>query len=381
MKVHTLIPYFYPSTGGVETRVTEVSKGLIAKGWEVVVHTSAHTPDKKRLPLTDSVDGIKIQRHKPLFHRGFYLTYWRPRIEDGDIIDVQSYDHLSSSTTVIKYRKRFPVFLTTHICIEQPEKWFQRALKSTFDGTFGKKALKSAHKIITMTDVEKDWMVKRGVDPNKILAIPSGVGNRSFDNYDATEVKEKYGLGRYIIFIGRMFEEKDPTHLVKAFSKVQEDFKEVSLVFIGPDQGEIPNVKALAGKEKLQERVICTGKIPEKEKYELLSGCEFFAMPSRYEAEGIVFIEAYAQKKAVIGTKVGGVPYVIKDGETGLLYDYGDIDALAEHIGFLLENPEKTKIMGTKGYMIANNEYRWNSLIDRIEKLYKEAIEKFERNG
>ncbi|MEE9151981.1 MAG: hypothetical protein V3U20_09150, partial [Thermoplasmata archaeon] len=108
MRVHTVIPYFYPSVGGVETRVIEVSKRLILRGWEVIVHTSANTPDKKALPLDDSLDGMKIKRYRPFFHKGFYLTYWRPKINDGDIIDIQSYEHIPSSITAIKYRKKYP---------------------------------------------------------------------------------------------------------------------------------------------------------------------------------------------------------------------------------------------------------------------------------
>ena len=143
---------------------------------------------------------------------------------------------------------------------------------------------------------------------------------------------------------------------------------------MGPDQGEIAKVRALARDLKLRDRVICTGRVSTKEKFELLSGAELFAMPSRYEAQGIVFIEAWAQKKAIIGTKVGGVPYVVKDRETGLLYDYGKIEALSKHIGFLLENPKEAKRMGERGYEMANKEYRWKTVIDRLEGLYLDAI-------
>ncbi|MEE9151749.1 MAG: glycosyltransferase family 4 protein, partial [Thermoplasmata archaeon] len=268
-------------------------------------------------------------------------------------------------------------FLTTHLIIAKPEKWFASLLKSTYDTTLGIKAFKSTYKIITITDAEKIWCIERGVTPQKIISIPNGVDDKAFDDYNATEMKKKYGLNKYIIFIGRMYEEKGPTHLVMAFSKIAENFKDVSLVFVGPDQGEIERVMALSRDLKLHKRVICTGKIPEKDKRELLSGCEFFALPSKNEAQGIVFIEAWAQKKAVIGTNVGGVPYVIEDGETGLLYDYGDINALTKHIEFLLENPDKAEAMGKKGFEIASKEYRWDDIVDKIENLYNDSVDEF----
>jgi glycosyltransferase involved in cell wall biosynthesis len=63
------------------------------------------------------------------------------------------------------------------------------------------------------------------------------------------------------------------------------------------------------------------------------------------------------------------------------LYNYGDIDALIRHIRFLLENPKETKKIGVKGFEIASKEYRWKSVVDRIEKLYRDAIEQFRKRG
>jgi glycosyltransferase involved in cell wall biosynthesis len=375
MKIHTVIPYFHPTTGGVETRVFEVSKRFVERGWEVVVHTAARTPDFQTLPPADSVDGIQIKRYKPLIHKSIYLLYFKPKIEDGDIIDCQSYENISVTRSAIRLKKKFPIFLTTHLIVTEPKNRFWSIMKSMYNRTIGLKAIRSTYKTISITDVEKDWCVKIGADPKRIISIPNGVGAEAFGSYDPQNVKEKYGLKRYILFIGRMYVEKGPVHLVSAFAKISKDFKDVSLVFVGPDQGETKKVMDLAKQMKLEDRVICTGRVPKNEKHELLSGCEFFTLPSMYEAQGIVFIEAWAQKKAVIGTNVGGVPRIITHGENGLLYDFGDIEALAGHMRSLLADPGLAQKMGMAGYDTAQREYDWDDIVDRIEKLYREALE------
>jgi glycosyltransferase involved in cell wall biosynthesis len=376
MKVHTVIPYFHPTTGGVETRVLEVSKRFVKRGWDVVVHTAAHTPDKKVLSPSDNVEGIEIRRYKPKIHRSIYLLYFKPKIDDGDIIDLQSYENISVTRTAIRLKRKYPIFLTTHLIVTEPKNRFWAIMKSMYNRTIGIRALRSTYRTITITDVEKDWCAKIGADPSKIISIPNGVGAEAFESYDAANVKEKYGLKRYILFIGRMYAEKGPVHLVSAFFKISKDHNDVSLVFVGPDQGETAKVNEMARQLKLEDRVICTGRVPKNEKYELLSGCEFFVLPSMYEAQGIVFIEAWAQKKAVIGTRVGGVPNIIAHGENGLLYDYGDIEALARHLKHLLEDPQRSETMGKKGYETAQREYGWDEIVDRIERLYEEALRK-----
>jgi glycosyltransferase involved in cell wall biosynthesis len=141
----------------------------------------------------------------------------------------------------------------------------------------------------------------------------------------------------------------------------------------------VENLKAEIRRLNLENRVVLTGMVSEKDKRALLSGCRFFVNPSLFEAQGVVFFEAWAQKKPVIGTRVGGVPFIIKDGETGLLYNYGDVNALAKHIKFLLENSDKARAMGQKGYKFVYENYRWDDVVKRVEQVFSETLNNFKK--
>ena len=373
MEINWIIQHFYPETGGAETHAVQISRQLVERGHEVIVHTSAVTSHREKLPLTGEFEGIKIQRYRPQINRGYFLSLFAPLLKKGDILVMEGYPSLTNDYVMRKYRVQFPTVIYP-LGVVQAVSGFAAVLRRLYDKVLGIKTLKAANRIVALTEVERGWYSSKGIDVNKIDIIPAGISNEAFERYDAQIIGQKYGFERYILFIGRMFHEKAPTDLVRALSKVRNDFKDLGVIFVGPDQGEIVNVKALAKKLGLEDNIICVGKASSMEKYEFLAGCEFLVLPSKFEAQGIVFIEAWAQKKAVIGTKVGGVPYIVKDGETGLLYDHGDINALARHIRFLLENPDKTKMMGKRGFEIASKEYRWKNIVDRIEKLYSDAI-------
>jgi glycosyltransferase involved in cell wall biosynthesis len=378
MKINWVAPHFYPETGGVETHVEQISNLLIERGHSVVVHASSVTVTKKELPLSDKLGDIEIKRYKPTINLSFYLTKFKPEIEDGDIVVMEGYPSLTNDYVRKKYAKKFPLVIYIQGVV-LPLSGFSAFQKRFYDSFVGVSTLKKVDRLIAMTRLEKDWCNKKGIDIGKIEIIPNGIPNSAFVEHDPDISRRKYGQKRYLLFIGRMYHEKAPTHLVTALSRIHDDFPDLGVIFIGPDQGEVEKVNGMAKNMGLEDKIVYAGKVPEKEKYELLSGCEIFVLPSKFEAQGIVFLEAGAQKKPVIGTRVGGVPYVVNDGETGLLYDFGNIDYLTKHIRFLLENPDKAKAMGERGFEIAFRESRWESVIDKIENLYNNAILEFKK--
>ena len=100
--------------------------------------------------------------------------------------------------------------------------------------------------------------------------------------------------------------------------------------------------------------------------YRELSACyaaaEVFALPSRGEGFGFVYLEAMARAKPVVGGAHGGAPEVIEDGKTGYVVQHGDVPQLATSIDTLLANPELAKQMGARGRERVEKEYRFNVL-------------------
>jgi phosphatidylinositol alpha-1,6-mannosyltransferase len=105
------------------------------------------------------------------------------------------------------------------------------------------------------------------------------------------------------------------------------------------------------------------------------SACEIFALPSRGEGFGLVYLEAMACGKPVIGGAHGGAPEVIEDGKTGYLVHHGDTVQLATSIETLLANPEMACEMGKRGKERVEHEFRFNIFAKSLKKILRELCE------
>ncbi len=92
------------------------------------------------------------------------------------------------------------------------------------------------------------------------------------------------------------------------------------------------------------------GQVSGERLSELYRECSLFVAPSLWESFGLVFLEAMAQGKAVVGTTAGGIPEVVEDGLTGLLVPPGDANALAGAVLSLIGDPDRCAAMGRAGF-------------------------------
>jgi glycosyltransferase involved in cell wall biosynthesis len=131
---------------------------------------------------------------------------------------------------------------------------------------------------------------------------------------------------------------------------------------IAGDGDDRSRLEELAEERGLADRVIFKGAVSDEELIDLYKGCDVFLMPSRQEGFGIVFLEAMAFKKPVIGGNHGGTPEVVLHKETGFLVEHGDVDDLARRIATLLDDPELCQRMGEAGRRRVEENYTFESL-------------------
>jgi D-inositol-3-phosphate glycosyltransferase len=98
-------------------------------------------------------------------------------------------------------------------------------------------------------------------------------------------------------------------------------------------------------------------------------------MPSLYESFGMVALEAMACGAPVVASDVGGLSFIVRDGETGYLVPERDPRALADCLGKLLRDPDLRARLGRRGIEVARD-YAWRRIADRIESLYASLLEK-----
>jgi starch synthase len=117
--------------------------------------------------------------------------------------------------------------------------------------------------------------------------------------------------------------------------------------------------------------------LPRPELLQLLTAADVFICPSIYEPQGIVNLEAMACETAVVASRVGGIPDVVVEGETGLLVDYdpadeaGFAEGLAAATNALIADPDRATAMGLAGRQRAVSEYGWASIAERTVRLYE----------
>ncbi len=152
-------------------------------------------------------------------------------------------------------------------------------------------------------------------------------------------------------------------------------------VTIAGDGDLRPMLEARLGELGLRDRVRFTGRLPNAEVASLLSGLDMFAMPSRREEWGVAAAEASASGLPVVATSVGGIPEIVVDGETGLLVPPEDPAALAKALERLIGDPGLRSRLGKAGRRRIEEFYRWDRCVDRMELVYRRAVEARSRSG
>jgi glycosyltransferase involved in cell wall biosynthesis len=117
------------------------------------------------------------------------------------------------------------------------------------------------------------------------------------------------------------------------------------------------------------------GRLPNSDVAALLSGLDVLAMPSRREEWGVAAAEASASGLAVVATRVGGIPEIVADGETGLLVPPEDPAALAKALERLIADPGLRSRLGRAGRRRIEELFRWERCVDRMELIYRRAVE------
>ena len=247
-----------------------------------------------------------------------------------------------------------------------------------------KTAYEAASAIIAVSDgMRADVLVAYpAIDPNKVVTIRNGVDAIKFAPNNDPSVLAKYGVsGPYAIFVGRITRQKGLAHLLRAWKNVPSQYGLV-LAAGSPDEEGIGKEVAdlIAELQKTRGNIWwIKDMLPHTELTAMLTSADLFVCPSVYEPLGIVNLEAMGCETAVLGSRVGGIPEVVADKETGELVDYtGDAalfeNALTESITRLMSQPELLKKYGTAGRVRIMKEFGWDAVAAATIALYLSLI-------
>ena len=228
--------------------------------------------------------------------------------------------------------------------------------------------------IVVSNALETFCIEKLRIPDGKIIVVRNGIQIRQTIS-DPKKLREKLGIksdARIIGTIARLHWEKGIDLLIRAFHHLASEFPETILVIIG-DGPEKENLKELAENLGIRDRVIFTGFQPEPERFFALF--DLFALGSRIEAMPVALMQAMAQGKAIVATKVGGVPELVEDNKEALLVPAEDEFMLTRAISRLLHDPKLAKRLGENARAKAEQEFSLKKMIESYQKIYLELIE------
>jgi glycosyltransferase involved in cell wall biosynthesis len=192
-----------------------------------------------------------------------------------------------------------------------------------------------------------------------------------------TTLPADFPAGRVILTVGRWLTTeryKGMDTLITALPRLLTRWPELQLAAVG-DGDDRPWLEDLAEKSGVNRHVHFLSGLSYAEIAACYSACEIFALPSRAEGFGLVYLEAMACGKPVIGGAHGGAPEVIQDGVTGYLVPYGDALQLATSIETLLADPVHAREMGARGRQRVEHEFRFNVFAKTLKKILREQCE------
>ncbi|MFZ5910618.1 MAG: glycosyltransferase [Chloroflexota bacterium] len=249
-----------------------------------------------------------------------------------------------------------------------------------------KRVLARADRIIAATLAEQtqlEFLYK--ANRRKVAIIPPGVDVSHFYPIPVDEARQFIGLEaseRIVLFVGRIEPLKGVDTLIRAMScQRSQALGRVTLAIIGgePDaspqdmSAEMARLQQLCDDLCMGRMVLFLGKRAQDTLPYYYSAADVLVMPSHYESFGMVALEAMACGTPVIASQVGGLAYLIKDGETGYHVPDQDPEALCEKLTLLLSDPRQRQAMGERAARYARN-YAWGNITAQIIEVYKSLV-------
>jgi len=236
--------------------------------------------------------------------------------------------------------------------------------------------------LIALTPEEgNDYLSLRVSRPNNTSVIHSGVDVRRFieGTKERTRKRKELGIPLDAIavgYVGWLLPIKGVTYLVSAMAKVLERHPKSLLVLVGKGDDKAEEeikLKEQVEKSGLDDKVRFLGWRSDVDE---IMGCfDIFVLPSLNEGMGRVLVEAMAAGLPIVASRVGGIPDLLKDGQTGILVPPADATALENAIFDLIEDKEKRKRLGQAGTKMCQH-YSTEAMVERIENLYTALLEK-----
>jgi len=373
-----------PEAGGMNVYVRELARELGKRGLMVDIFTRWTDPTSPRiLPLSEHVRVVQIKagpiaklhknalfEHVPEFVRRvqqfaeheqhrydvIHSHYWLSGLAGMSLAKAWDIPHLTMFHTLARLKQQ-----------ARPEE-MESPLRIEYEG----RIIVSADRIAVATPHERDQITHiYGISPQHMTIVPCGVDLQHFQPQNREQARAALGLDGKpaLLFVGRPDPLKGGEMLIQAAGLLQQP---ATVIMVGGNlegDPELERLRKVARKHGLAGKIHFVGAIPQEDLPRFYSAADVMVVPSYYESFGLVAVEALACGTPVIATKVGGLQYIVRDGENGFLIPWRCAALFAEKIDTLLSDTallEDLRATARPSVM----RYSWRSVAMQIRQIY-----------
>ncbi|BCX13628.1 MAG: N-acetylglucosaminyl-phosphatidylinositol biosynthetic protein Spt14 [Candidatus Dojkabacteria bacterium] len=381
LKIAYIIPRFHPFKGGAEQNTEALALRACKDGHSVTVLTTNERFRNEKLPKIENYKGIKIIRMnafiKAPLYAGFYPElFWHLRKNNYDIIHCSGIGFLWREICLRLNKKKNTLYVCT------PHGPFMalndtqgiRGLAKKYYTKKLRKFLNNLYDIFVQVNPKQEkWMSEEyNISKEKIVLIPNGIDKE----YIAPKIySEKFKRKPVITYIGRLANYKGVHFVLEALYKIKKSKVKVppfEFWVMGRSQGDYTSyLQNLIKKFSLEDEVkLIFSPTDEKRDEILFKHSHIHILPSKWEATGIVLLEAMAKGNALISTKQNEMhDLIIQEGVNGFTYNYDDVNKLKKILIELLNNPKLCIEMSEKNLEKVKN-FTWEASYE----LYKNQV-------
>lgn len=380
-----VIPIFSPvHGGGAPVAVYNQIKELVKRGHNVTLYTTNYKINRKwgitsNAKIYEFNNIFKILEKNNIFFSPIMLKTIKKEITKFDVI------YLSSGRTfqdiVISYyaqKYNIPYVFQAHGNLSH---FYNKKRRFIYDNLLGNRIIKKASKVIALNKMEFNQYLNIGVKKENIIIIPNGMPLLDSSNLPNKNLfRKKYFINnniQIILSLGVIHKIKRIDVLIKSYKYLIEKLNKTNslLVIAGPDGGSLKDLYFLVKSLNLTHKILFTGPLYGRDKFEALVDCNIFVISSSYETFPMTLLEAYSCSKPVVASIVEGLKDLVLDGVTGLLFTSENFEQLGECLFYLLENYTEAEKMGKKGRQFMEENLTIEKIVDRLETLYTEIVE------
>ncbi len=372
---------FLPNIGGIAAHVYELAKALQKLGNEVTIVTFRDVYPASREETIDGLHVVRIYlpRNNVLLYPAFALFEYFSirRIIKAKKIDLLHSHYVFPDGLVSRLQPGVPGIATEHT-----SGFLDRLERGRMLGLYRRVYARMDH-IITPSDELAEAVESLGIPRQKITFVSNGVDTEKFSpEVPPKDIRQQYSLApeSRIVLCPRRLEPKNGIkYLVEAVPAVLQKCPDARFFIVGgsyPDQLTLLQKK---GRELgVQDQIIFTGSVPNTEMPSWYTAADVVVLPSLKEATSIAGLEAMACGRPLVGTNVGGIPYLIDDGKTGLLVEPKDPHGLADALVRVLADDVVRSEMGVAARKKTVDQFSWIRIAGTVQSIYEQNLRKSE---